>query len=149
MTAWTYGAWAFAAGVLIPVMAILNGGLGRAIGSSSWAAVVLFAVALAAALAVAALSGGRPALGALANGKPWQFAAGLIVLFYVLSATYLTPRFGVAPTILLVVVAQIVTASLISHFGWLGAPRQPMDGLKAAGLALMVAGVVLTQVRRA
>jgi len=146
MTAWTYGLWAFAAGVLIPAMAILNGGLGRALGSSTWAAVVLFAVALTASLAVAAVSG-APNLAALAKGRPEQFAAGLIVVFYVLSATYLTPRFGVAPTILLVVVAQIFAASLIGHFGWLGAPRQPMTLLRAAGVALMIAGVALTQLR--
>ncbi|HEX3887088.1 MAG TPA: DMT family transporter [Phenylobacterium sp.] len=146
MTAWTYGLWAFAAGVLIPAMAILNGGLGRVLGSPGWAAVILFATALVASLAVAAFSG-APALAALANARPEQFAAGLIVAFYVLSATYLTPRFGVAPTILLVVVAQIFAASLIGHFGWLGAPRQPIGLLRGAGVAMMVGGVILTQLR--
>lgn len=146
MTVWTYGLWAFAAGVLIPAMGILNAGLGRALGSPSWAAVILFALALTVSLAVAAISG-PPNLAALASARPAQYAAGLIVVFYVLSATYLTPRFGVAPTILLVVVAQILAASLIGHFAWLGAPRQPITALRAAGVAMMIGGVFLTQLR--
>jgi transporter family-2 protein len=147
MTAWIYGLWAFAAGVLIPAMAILNGGLSRTIGSPGWAAVILFATALAFSVIVAGVTSGAPNLAALAQARPEQFTGGLIVAFYVLTATYLTPRFGVAPTVLLVVVAQILTASLIGHFGWLGAPRQPVGLLRAAGVVMMIGGVVLTQLR--
>jgi transporter family-2 protein len=148
MTALAFGVWAFAAGVLIPVMATLNGGLGRGLGSAEWAAVILFAVALAASLLVALVRLPSPPLAELQNARPEQFTGGLIVAFYVLTATYLTPRFGVAPTVLCVVVAQIVTSTLIGHFGWMGAPRQPVDLLRAFGLALMVGGLGLTQIRR-
>ena len=148
MNAWGYGVWAFAAGVLIPVMAALNGGLGRAIGSAAWAAVILFTVALAASLVAAGAQSGPPRTEALAAVRPEQLGAGLVVAFYVLTATYLTPRFGVAPTILCVVAAQIVTAAVIGHFGWLGAPVQRMDVLRLAGLALMLGGLFLTQLRR-
>ena len=142
-----YGAWAFAAGVLIPVMAAWNGALGRALGSTTWAAAILFAVGLAATLPLALANGGWPADG-LARARPEQFLGGLVVAFYVLTATHLAPRFGVAPTVLFVVTAQIVTAAVISHFGWLGAPRQPIDALRALGLMLMIGGLALTQLRR-
>jgi bacterial/archaeal transporter family-2 protein len=143
-----YGAWAFAAGVLIPVMAAWNGALGRALGSTTWAAAILFAVGLAVTLPLALANGGWPADG-LPRARPEQFLSGLVVAFYVLTATHLAPRFGVGPTILFVVTAQIVTAALISHFGWLGAPRQPVDWVRGAGLLLMVGGLALTQLRRA
>jgi transporter family-2 protein len=135
--------------VLIPVMAALNGGLGRAINSSGWATVVLFTVALGFSLVVAVAGSGAPPLGSLGNAGPEQFAGGLVVAFYVLTATYLAPRFGVGPTVLFVVMAQILTAAMIGHFGWLGAPRQPIDLLRAAGLVLMIAGLALTQIKRA
>lgn len=37
--------WAAAAGVMIPVMVVLNAKLGRALGAPSYAAMVLFGVA--------------------------------------------------------------------------------------------------------
>ena len=126
-------------------MAALNGGLGRAIGSSAWAAVILFVVGLGASLAVAVVGSGAPSLSLLRAARPEHFTGGFVVAFYVLTATYLAPRFGVAPTILCVVTAQIVTAALIGHYGWLGAPVQPVDSKRAAGLVLMIVGLLLTQ----
>lgn len=148
MTTWIYAAWAFAAGALIPVMATLNGGLGRGLGSPQWATVVLMAVGFAAALGFAALSGAAPNWTALRHAPPHQYLGGLIVAFYGVSATYLTPRFGVGPTILFVVAAQIVISALIGQFAWLGAARQPIDVQRAIGLALMIFGVMLVQLRR-
>ena len=144
-----YGAWAFAAGVLIPVMAAWNGALGRALGSTTLAAAILFAIGLAVTLALALASGGLRFEQGFAATRPEQFLGGLVVAFYVLTATHLAPRFGVAPTILFVVTAQIVTAAAISHFGWLGAPRQPVDWVRGFGLLLMIGGLALTQLRRA
>ncbi len=86
---------------------------------------------------------------AFGRARPEQFAGGAIVAFYVLSVTYLTPRFGVAPTVLAAVSAQVATSAVVGHFGWLGAPRQPLDLTRAAGLALMLGGLVLAQPRRA
>ncbi|HVY33465.1 MAG TPA: DMT family transporter [Caulobacteraceae bacterium] len=148
MTTWIYAAWAFVAGALIPVMATLNGGLGRGLGSPQWATVVLMAVGLATALSFAALSGVGPNWTALRQAPFHQYLGGLMVAFYGVSATYLTPRFGVGPTVLFVVAAQIVISSLIGQFGWLGAPRQPIDVQRAIGLALMIVGVMLVQIRR-
>ena len=149
MATWIYAVWAFAAGVLIPVMATLSGSLGRVLGSGEWAAVVVFGVAFAACLAFALIGQHTPPFAALRNARPEQLASGLIVAFYVISATYLTPRFGVAPTVLCVVVAQIVTAALIGQFGWFGAPRQTIDLVRAGGLCLMVVGLLTFQLRRA
>ena len=146
---WLYGPWAFAAGMLIPVMAALNGSLGRAISSPAWAAVTLFALGLAITLLFALATSGAPPLRAFSGARPEHLVGGFVVAFYVLSVTWLTPRFGVAPTVLAVVVAQIATSAVVGHFGWLGAPRQPLDLPRIAGLALMLGGLVLAQPRRA
>jgi transporter family-2 protein len=43
------------------------------------------------------------------------------------------------------VAAQIASSAVIDHFGLLGAPQKPIDWLRAAGLAIMVTGVVIAQ----
>jgi len=41
----SYAVWAFAAGALIPLMAILNAGLARSAGGPALASVILFTIA--------------------------------------------------------------------------------------------------------
>lgn len=132
------------AGVGIPVMAALNASLGQRLGSPAAAAAILFALAFAVALAVALLTGGpaRPLLGA----APFRFyLGGLVVAFYVLSITWIAPRFGVGNAVFVVLLGQIASAALIDHFGLFGAARTPVDGVRLLGILLMVAGVWLAR----
>jgi transporter family-2 protein len=147
MTVLAYAAWAFAAGAMIPLMAILNAGLARAAGGIVQASVLLFAIGLLATLALSSVVAARlPGFGTLSAIAPRQYAGGLIVAFYVLSITFLAPRFGVGNAILLAVTAQLVTAALIDHFALAGATLRPMTVVRAIGLAIVILGVVISQV---
>jgi transporter family-2 protein len=147
MSSMTYALWGAAAGALIPLMAILNGGLARGIGGTIPAAVILFATALVAALLVAAIARvPAPSVASLLRVAPQQYAGGLIVAFYVLSITFLAPRFGVGNAILFAVSAQLVTSAVIDHFAIAGAALRPLTVTRAIGLIVVVVGVVITQV---
>lgn len=141
-----YAAWAFAAGALIPLMAVLNAGLARASGGNIQATVILFAVGLLASVVLALSVGARfPGPGTLSGVAPRQYAGGLIVACYVVSITFLAPRFGVGNAIMLAVTAQLVTAALIDHFALAGAALHPITVVRAIGLGIVVIGVVITQ----
>ena len=137
-------AWAFAAGALIPVMAILNAGLARAAGHPAIAGATLFAIGFAFCVAIAAIAGVRN-LGSLLHAPPHLFAGGLIVGFYILSITMLARRFGVGNAILFVMVAQIFTSAAIDHFGLLGAVQRSLNLERIGGLLLMIIGLAVTQ----
>ena len=139
-----YALLMFAAGLGIPVLAALNAALGRHIGAPFTAGVVLFTVALLAALAVSALTGAK-GVAALAGAPRHTFLAGLLVAFYVLSITWVAPRFGVGNAVFFVLIGQLVSAAAIDRFGLFGAPVQELTPARLAGLGLMAAGVVLTQ----
>jgi transporter family-2 protein len=146
MSSVSYAIWAFAAGALIPLMALLNAGLARTAGGQIQATVVLFAIGLAASLLLALISMVRlPDLHALARVAPHQYAGGLIVAFYVLSITFLAPRFGIGNAILFAVTAQLLTSALIDHFALAGATLRPVTSMRALGLLIVVTGVVITQ----
>lgn len=138
--------WSLAAGALIPAMAILNARLGRTLGVALHAPVVLFVVGLSAALVCALiLTQGWPDLRQLANARLADYTGGLIVAFYVVSATLLAPRIGVGNFIVLAVSGQILSAALIDHFGLFGAATRPLDALRIVGMTLVIIGIVLTQ----
>jgi bacterial/archaeal transporter family-2 protein len=147
MSAITYAVWAFTAGALIPLMAILNGGLARETGGAIQATVLLFAIGLLASLVAAATTRAHiPAIQTLARISLPQYAGGVIVGFYILSITFIAPRFGVGNAILFAVTAQLLTSALIDHFALAGATLRPLTAMRAMGLLIVIVGVVITQV---
>src|ERR1700737_4147183 len=146
MSAITYAVWAFTAGALIPLMAILNGGLARETGGAIQATVLLFAVGVLASLVAAATTRAHiPAIQTLARISLPQYAGGVIVGFYILSITFIAPRFGVGNAILFAVTAQLLTSAFIDHFALAGATLRPLTTLRVIGLFIVVAGVMITQ----
>ncbi|MBI1173300.1 EamA-like transporter family protein [bacterium] len=133
------------AGIGIPVLAALNAQLGARIGAPVAASVVLFAVAFTACVLVLVVSGQAPALARLPAQPKGLFLAGLFVAFYVLSVTFVAPRFGVGNAIFCVLLGQMIAATLIDHFGLFGAAARAITLTRASGIAAMVAGIVLIQ----
>lgn len=139
-----YAAIMCLAGIGIPVLAALNAALGVHLGSSTAASVVLFAVAFATALAAFLLMGGSVAT--LGAAPRHLLLAGGLVAFYVLSITWVAPRFGVGNAIFFVLLGQLVAAAAIDHFGLFGARVVPLAPIRALGLALIVCGIFVTQI---
>ncbi len=133
------------AGIGIPILAALNAQLGGRIGAPVAASVVLFAVALLACAIVLAFSGQAHALALLPAQPKHLFAAGLFVAFYVLSITFVAPRFGVGNAIFCVLLGQMIAATLIDQFGLFGAMVRTVSVARATGLVAMVAGLALIQ----
>jgi transporter family-2 protein len=136
---------ALIAGALIPVQAAANAALSRSLGGNvPVAALTLFAVALAAAIAAMAIGGARfPDPARFGTAPWWGFTGGLIVAFYVFSITYLAPRLGVGTAIVLIVTGQVLAALTIDHFGLLRSLVFPATPTRLAGAALMIVGVFL------
>lgn len=140
-----HAALMFAAGVGIPLLAALNATLGQRTGSPVAAGVVLFVVAFLAALAVLLTTGGAGALARVPGQPPVLFLAGCLVAFYILSITFVTPRFGLANAILFVLLGQLVSAAVIDATGLMGLAARPVSLTRIAGLVVMAVGVFLTQ----
>ncbi len=133
-----------AAGIGIPILAALNAALGVRLGSPVAAATILFTVALLATLGVLVVTGSAPITQA-GSAPKHLFLAGLLVAFYVLSITWVAPKFGVGNAVFFVLLGQLISAAAIDHFGLFGAQISPLSLRRAAGIAIMAAGVFVTQ----
>lgn len=143
-----YIAWSAVAGGGIPIMAAMNGTLGRAIGSPVHASLVLVLAGLTGILVVYAIV--RPPMpsgAAFASVPPYAWFGGVSMALYALSATYLAPRFGVGNLVICVVVAQLVVSSVIDQFGLLGAPVNPLNLRRVAGLVVLGVGAALVAIK--
>ena len=133
-----------AAGIGIPVLAALNAALGVRLGSPVAAAMVLFCVALGAALIVWLVTGAG-GMSKLASAPRHLFLAGVLIAFYVLSVTFVAPRFGVGNAVFFVLLGQLISTAAIDHFGLFGARVTPLTLTRTAGILLMALGVWVTQ----
>lgn len=134
------------AGIGIPVLAALNAALGQRLGSPLVAGVILFVVALTSALLVAGFSGHLPRISGISTVPKHLLLAGCLVAFYILSITWVAPKFGVGNAVFFVLLGQLISAAAIDHFGLFGAQVSPLGLARAAGIGLMAVGVWVTQI---
>jgi transporter family-2 protein len=71
---------------------------------------------------------------------PWYvFLAGPLGIVIISSIGYAIPRIGVASTLTLIVVSQLIVGVILDHFGWLTIPR-PVDLQRLIGIAILFLG---------
>jgi len=139
----TYSLLMLVAGIGIPVMATLNGGLGAKLQSPALAATILFSVGLIIALAYLLATEGIPDTLYHPSTPLYYYFGGIFVMFYILTITWVAPRFGVSNAIAFVLLGQLIAMSLIDHFGLLGAQKFTLNIQRMAGLGFMAIGVFL------
>ena len=140
----------FVAGFGIPIAATLSGTLGGKIQNPMLAATVLFGVGFLAATLFVVLTQGLPSISdfTIQEGLPIRFyLGGLFILFYVLTVTWIGPKFGIGNAIAFVLLGQLTSMTLIDHFSLFQAPNHPISLRRFIGLIVMAIGVFLV-VRR-
>lgn len=132
-----------AAGIGIPILAALNSALGTRLGSSVAAVAILLTVALLATVAILLVTG-PGTLSAAVTAPRHLFLGGLLAAFYMLSITFIAPRFGVGNAVFFVLLGQLASAAAIDHFGLFGAQVFSLSPTRALGLGIMGLGVFVT-----
>lgn len=137
---------ALLAGAVVPFQAGSNAALGRALGHPLWATVASLLVSLLVVLPVLiGMRAGAPDLGAAIRGPWWLWIGGIAGVAYITAALVLTPRLGAANFIVCVVAGQVVASLFIDHFGLMGLAAKPANLTRVAGVALIVAGMLVVQ----
>jgi transporter family-2 protein len=71
--------------------------------------------------------------------------AGSLIVFYVLSVTYIGPKFGIGNAVFFVLLGQMISAAAIDHFGLFNAQISPLTLTRASGIGIMAFGLWLIQ----
>lgn len=140
----SYALIMLSAGIGIPILAALNAALGVRLGSPVAAAVVLFAVAFSCSAVILGIIGPAKLIGVV-DAPKYLLLGGTLVAFYILTITWIAPKFGIGNAVFFVLLGQLISAAIIDHFGLLGALPQSISLTRAAGIAIMGLGVFVTQ----
>lgn len=121
----------------------LNAALGKVIGLLETTFVVhLTGLVLVAALLFVIFPGGGR-LGQFAQAPWYTYLGGVLGVLIIYGVVRSIPKVGVAPATTAIILGQVLTASLIDHFGLFGMEKLPFSWQRIAGTLLMAAGAWL------
>ena len=130
-------------GVVLAVHLAMNGKVGVALNNARVGNALFWCIGAATAVAIG-LSGWRPgALAPLGGVNPLLFTAGVLGACLVFAIAWLIPEMGAGSVMITLLAGQVIGGLVMSHFGWLGSPVQPITMMNVGGVVLMVTGVIL------
>lgn len=135
---------AIAAGAALAVQVGVNSMLAARLGGALQASVMSFVVgtiALVIYCLVARVA--WPSDVRWLEIPPALWTGGLLGGFYIVSTILLAGRLSAAPLFALIIAGQLSASMLLDHWGALGFAVHPLSLGRLAGLALVIAGVVL------
>lgn len=134
------------AGAAVPFQAGSNAALGRLLGHPLWATLVSLAVSILMVIpALLVLRAPLPQLATLTQAPWWAWLGGVAGVAYITAALMLTPRLGAAGFIVCVIAGQVVSSLLIDQWGLMGLAQRPVNGMRLAGVGLIVLGMLVVQ----
>jgi transporter family-2 protein len=78
---------------------------------------------------------------------PYLLLTGLTSIPYLLAAAYVGPRIGLGVYFASVVTGQLTLATIFDHFGAFGSQSHHIDLMRAAGIVVLLIGVVMIRGR--
>ncbi|TVS00322.1 MAG: DMT family transporter [Phycisphaerales bacterium] len=137
---------AVAVGMLLPIQPALNAQVRAHTGSPWLGGFVNFMVGFATVTLVALVVGvDFRGLAKLTEAPWWALLGGVIGATFVVSSIVLVPRLGVVLLIGAIVFGQMLSSTVIDHYGLLGLEKRPADPRRIIGILLLLVGVVLIQ----
>jgi len=143
---WLFLVIAMLGGAALATQAGVNASLGRGLGHPITASFASFLVG-GLSLMIYGLVTQVPWLtvGRASQVPGWAWSGGLLGAGYVVASIMLAPKLGASSWVVAVVAGQVLASVALDHFGLAGFPVQPFNLIRAAGLLLVVAGVLIVR----
>lgn len=130
-------------GVILTVHLAMNGAVGAAIGNPRVGNAVFWCIGAVMALVIGATGWQSGALSGLRSVNPVMLTAGAMGASLVFGIAWIIPQIGAQHMTVMLLTGQILSAMVLSHFGWLGSPVQPVSVTNMLGAALLIGGAFL------
>ncbi len=130
-------------GIMLTVHLAMNGKVGAVLDNARVANALFWCVGAVAAVVIGITGWNPQVLAALKHTEPILLIAGAIGACLVFGIAFLIPRIGAARLTLIMLAGQIFGGLVLSQFGWLGSPREPISVRATLGAIVMFVGVVL------
>jgi transporter family-2 protein len=130
-------------GAVLTVHLAMNGKVGSALNNPRLGNALFWCIGALAALLIGYTGWHPGALNPLREVNPLLLTAGAVGACLVFGIAWLIPQVGAGPVMITLLAGQVFAGMLLSHFGWLGSPVQPVTSMNLIGAAVMIGGVAL------
>ncbi len=130
-------------GVVLAVHLAMNAKVGSALANARVGNAVFWCIGAVTAVLVGLSGWQQQALGPIKQVHPVLLTAGALGACLVFGIAWLIPQIGAGPVMITLLAGQVLGGLIMSHYGWLGSPVDPISPLKLLGVAVMVGGVAL------
>jgi transporter family-2 protein len=130
-------------GVVLAVHLAMNGKVGSAINNVRVGNALFWCIGALGAAVIGLTGWQSGALSPLSRVHPALLTAGILGASLVFAIAWLIPQVGAGSVMITLLAGQVIGGLVLSHFGWLGSPIQPITFTKLLGVGVMIGGVVL------
>jgi len=135
-------------GIVLAVHLAMNGKVGATMNNARVGNALFWCIGALTAIAIGLTGWRRDALEPVRTLNPILLTAGMMGACLVFAIAWLIPRVGAGPLMITLLAGQVLGGLLLSHFGWLGSPAEPVTLTKLVGVLVMVGGVVIATFSR-
>ena len=136
-----YVALMLGAGLLFGLQSPINALLSRSVGTVEGSFLSFLGGTLA--LGVLVLVAGKGNLAGVASVPFWQLAGGLLGALVVLNTILCVPHIGMLPTLMAMILGNLIMGCVIDHFGWFGIPVTAFTWRRFLGVFLVLLGLLI------
>ena len=122
----------------------MNSSVSKYLGSPLTASMSFYLVALITSVVLFLMFGQAETLQNFKTVPPYLFLTGFVSAFIVLGITFLIPILGTRQLVIFTLTGQLIMAMIVSHFGVLTAPQDPITLQKMLGAGLILTGAVVS-----
>jgi bacterial/archaeal transporter family-2 protein len=130
-------------GVVLAVHLAMNGKVGSVLQNARVGNALFWCIGALGAMAIGLSGWQSGALEPLKQVQPALLTAGILGACLVFAIAWLIPRVGAGNVMITLLAGQVIGGLIMSHYGWLGSPVQPVTIAKIVGVLVMIGGVVL------
>jgi transporter family-2 protein len=129
-------------GIVLAVHLAMNGKVGNVLQNARVGNALFWCIGAVGALAIGVGGWRTGVLEPLKQVHPVLLTAGVLGACLVFAIAWLIPRVGAGNVMITLLAGQVLGGLIMSHFGWLGSPVQPITALKVVGVLVMIVGVL-------
>ena len=113
-------------GVVLAVHLAMNGKVGSVLDNARVGNALFWCIGAVGALAIGLTGWRGDSLSPLKQVHPLLLTAGILGACLVFAIAWLIPQVGAGTVMITLLAGQVIGGLIMSHFGWLGSPIQPI-----------------------
>src|SRR3954464_6392043 len=128
-------------GVVLTVHLAMNAQVGVIVRNAKMGNALFWTIGGITAIIIGLTGWEGDVVGRLKEVPVWLLTAGVMGAALVFGIAWVMPQIGAAKGFVLMIGGQVVTGLVLSHFGLLGSPLEPVSLFKIVGALLLIVGV--------